>query len=58
MSPSPSQAFTSIPLLVMESVPDDLKYLQPYLQRSQELQDREPVVSYYGQSRESRCGYR
>ncbi|KAH8551451.1 Vta1 like-domain-containing protein, partial [Umbelopsis sp. PMI_123] len=47
MSPSPSQAFTSIPLLVMESVPDDLKYLQPYLQRSQELQSREPVVSYY-----------
>ncbi|KAG2175301.1 hypothetical protein INT44_007789 [Umbelopsis vinacea] len=31
----------------MESVPEELKYLQPYLQRSQELQSREPVVSYY-----------
>jgi hypothetical protein len=39
----------------MESVPDELKYLQPYLQRSQELQSREPVVAYYGKCRESLC---
>jgi vacuolar protein sorting-associated protein VTA1 len=33
----------------MDSLPEELKYLLPYLQRSQELQSREPVVAYYGE---------
>ncbi|KAJ2958956.1 hypothetical protein NQZ79_g5545 [Umbelopsis isabellina] len=31
----------------MDSPPEELKYLLPYLQRAQELQTREPIVAYY-----------
>ncbi|KAJ3217741.1 hypothetical protein HK099_005359 [Clydaea vesicula] len=31
----------------LENVPVDLKNIQPFLQRSSELQKREPIVSYY-----------
>jgi vacuolar protein sorting-associated protein VTA1 len=29
-------------------IPDELKYLAPYIQRGQELNNREPIVAYYG----------
>lgn len=29
-------------------LPADLKYIAPYLQRGQELAEREPIISYYG----------
>lgn len=29
-------------------IPDELKYLAPYIQRGQELNSREPIVAYYG----------
>ncbi|KAI8374751.1 Vta1 like-domain-containing protein [Radiomyces spectabilis] len=30
-------------------IPSELKYIAPYVQRGQELQEREPVVAYYAQ---------
>ena len=29
-------------------VPTELKFISPYIQRAQELANREPIVSYYG----------
>ncbi|KAG0170456.1 hypothetical protein DFQ28_002078 [Apophysomyces sp. BC1034] len=29
------------------SIPEDLRYITPYIQRGQELSDRDPVVAYY-----------
>ncbi|OAD80763.1 hypothetical protein PHYBLDRAFT_104637 [Phycomyces blakesleeanus NRRL 1555(-)] len=31
------------------SIPEELKYITPYVQRSQELAERDPIVSYYAQ---------
>jgi vacuolar protein sorting-associated protein VTA1 len=31
----------------MEDLPADLKFINTYLQRSKELKDRDPVISYY-----------
>lgn len=29
-------------------IPSDLKFITPYIQRGQELLQRDPVVAYYG----------
>lgn len=29
-------------------IPDEIKYITPYVQRGQEVVARDPVVSYYG----------
>ena len=29
-------------------IPTDLKYIAPYIQRGQELSERDPIISYYG----------
>ena len=29
-------------------IPTELKYIAPYIQRGQELSERDPIVSYYG----------
>lgn len=37
-------------LAMLPEVPDELKYILPYLQRASELKARDPVVAYY-------CGF-
>lgn len=31
-------------------IPDEIKYITPYVQRGQEVAARDPVVSYYGRN--------